>query len=215
MKSSASPSLFTTASQSLGLDLGGSDPTLELLKIEGTLNASQLAALNASLAAKSSRVYKAVNIPITNAKCNGGRNTNAPRLIDYINARTTTGAKAYSDPEASYRAAVENFVNEKSMAVNPHTGKCLLTSSLIASSASSSGIDIALIPGNQYKITAGSDSLQCQYGKTCVVGGDFVVPIFPGNVSTQLANPILSKTMRTSNFMTTQRLVGPRFAESS
>jgi len=215
MKTSANSSLFTTASETLALDLGGSDPTLALLKIEGTLNAAQLAALNAEIAAKASRVYKAVNVPVAAAKFNGGRNTTAPQKLDYFNARTATGAKVYSDPEASYRAAVENFVNEESMTVNPYTGKSLVTSSLISSSASSEGVDIALIPGNQYKITAGSDSLQCQYDKTCVVGGDFVIKICPGNVSTLLANPILSKTTSTSNFRTTQRLVGLRFIEPS
>ena len=87
MKTSANPSLFTTSSSTLELDLGGSDPTLSLLKIEGALNAAQLAALDAALKAKENRVYKAVNIPVTPAKFNGGRNTSAPQLIDYINAQ--------------------------------------------------------------------------------------------------------------------------------
>ena len=58
MKSSANPSLFTTASETTSLDLGGSDPTLALLKIEGTLNAAQIAALNAGITAKQNQVYK-------------------------------------------------------------------------------------------------------------------------------------------------------------
>lgn len=208
MNTSANPSLFTTASSTLGLDLGGSDPTLELLKIEGALNTAQIAALNATLNAKQSRVYKAVNVPVTPAQSNGGRNTAAPQLIDYINARTATGAKLYTDPAAIFRAAVENFVNEKSMSVNPRNGEKLLTSSLISVADSSAGVDIALVPGNQYRISPGSDGLQCPNGQSCVIGGDFVIPIFSGNVSTILANPIMSTTMRTNNFTTTQRLFG-------
>jgi hypothetical protein len=211
MKTSANSSLFTTASETLALDLGGSDPTLALLKIEGTLNAAQLAALNAEIAAKASRVYKAVNVPVAAAKFNGGRNTTAPQKLDYFNARTATGAKVYSDPEASYRAAVENFVNETSMTVDPRNGKSLLTSSLISVSDSSDGIDIALIPGNEYRVTPGSDSLQCAFGQSCVIGGDFVIKICPGNVSTLLANPILSKTMSTNNVMTTHNLTNRWF----
>lgn len=210
MKSSANPSLFTTASETTSLDLGGSDPTLALLKIEGTLNAAQIAALNAGITAKQNQVYKPTIKP-TPATFNGGRNTNAPRLIDYINARTATGAKAYADPEATFRAAVENFVNETSMTVDPRNGKSLLTSSLISVSDSSDGIDIALIPGNEYRVTPGSDSLQCAFGQSCVIGGDFVIKICPGNVSTLLANPILSKTMSTNNVMTTHNLTNRWF----
>jgi len=213
INTSANTSLFTSASNSTSLDLGGSDPTLELLKIEGALNAAQVDALNKSLTNKLNTVYKPANIPVA-AKFNGGRNTNAPQLIDYINAQTKTGAKVYSDPEASFRAAVDNFVNEKSLQVIPSNGKSVLTSTQISSTASSGYIDIALIPGinNQYGSSPGSDSLQCnpafdKNGNTlsCVVGGDFVIPVFSGNVSTLLANPILSKTTRTNNIITTLR----------
>jgi len=213
MNTSANTSLFTSASNSTTLDLGGSDPTLELLKIEGTLNAAQVEALKKSLANKLNTVYKPTNIPVA-AKFNGGRNTTAPQLIDYINARTKNGAKVYSDPEASFKLAVENFVNEKSLQVIPSNGTAVLTSTQISSSASAGYIDIGLIPGrnNQYGASPGSDSLQCipafdKNGKTlsCVVGGDFVIPICPGNVATLLANPILSKTTRTNNIITTMR----------
>jgi len=213
MNMSANTSLFTSASNSTTLDLGGSDPTLELLKIEGTLNAAQVEALKKSLANKLNTVYKPTNIPVA-AKFNGGRNTTAPQLIDYINARTKNGAKVYSDPEASFKLAVENFVNEKSLQVIPSNGTAVLTSTQISSSASTGYIDIGLIPGknNQYRASPGSDSLQCipafdKNGKTlsCVVGGDFVIPICPGNVATLLANPILSKTTRTNNIITTMR----------
>jgi hypothetical protein len=208
MNTSANTSLFTSASNSTTLDLGGSDPTLELLKIEGTLNAAQVEALK-----KLNTVYKPATIPVA-AKFNGGRNTTAPQLIDYINARTKNGVKVYSDPEASFKLAVENFVNEKSLQVIPSNGTAVLTSTQISSSASAGYIDIGLIPGrnNQYGASPGSDSLQCipafdKNGKTlsCVVGGDFVIPICPGNVATLLANPILSKTTRTNNIITTMR----------
>jgi hypothetical protein len=213
MNMSANTSLFTSASNSTTLDLGGSDPTLELLKIEGTLNAAQAEALNKSLANKLNAVYKPANIPVA-AKFNGGRNTTAPQLIDYFNARTKNGAKVYSDPEASFKLAVENFGNEESLQVIPSNGMAVLTSTQISSSASAGYIDIGLIPGkkNQYRASPGSDSLQCipafdKNGKTlsCVVGGDFVIPICPGNVSTLLANPILSKTTRANNIITTMR----------
>jgi hypothetical protein len=226
MKSSASPSLFTVASDTLGLDFGGNDPTLELLTIEGTLNAAQLTARAKQIAAKESHVYKAVNIPPLIAKSNGGRNTTAPQLIDYVNARTAAGVKAYTDPEGIlsdeayaatvYRAAVENFVNEKSLSVIPLNGTSVLTSTRISISSDAAGVDIALVPGkvpgNEYKKIIGSNTLPCPSpsypgaGPAC--GGTFVLHPCPGNVSTQFANPIMSKTMSTSNFMTTRRLFG-------
>ena len=192
MKLSANSPLFTAASDSSTADYTLYDPTQ----------------LPISTPIKLTTIRKAVNIPPLIAKSNGGRNTTAPQLIDYINARTATGAKVYTDPEGIlsdeayaetiYRTAVENFVNEKSMEVIPLNGTSVLTNSLISVSSSTYSTDISLIP--HYKQRAGSCGMQSVFGQTsCVIGGDFVIPACPGNVSTLLSNPILTKTMRTNN----------------
>ena len=210
MKSSANQSLFTVASDTTGLDLGGSDPTHDTF--------------DAGIAAKENKVYSAGNKVIQSAKFTGGRITTAPQISTYVNARTSEGAKVYKDPEASYMAAVENFASEASMAVNPTTGTRSLTISRVTGYASADSFDVALLPSYNgsntgivstdnigtptFDLFSGAGKiLQCPSlayvgASAAACGGTFVSPPTQGKVCTNLANPSVSKTTSTSNFVT-------------
>ena len=98
---------------------------------------------------------------------------------------------------------MENYEKEPALFVNPANGGKLLTHSrVVGPSLLLAAVDITLRP--TFNGAGLTNNNSANYPLTPSFGS-LILPSPGGNFNTQIANPIMSVTQRTSNFNTIQR----------
>ena len=171
---------------------------------------------------------------IQRATASGGKSADVPQLANYVNARTKDGAKVYPDPFVTYQEAVVAWLAEPSLEVNPKNGLKYLTRTRDFVNDKEENKDISFVPDcngaldsngnpcpeNAYLQTAGSSTLPCPGpaypGASTATCGETFNETFDTaisereyrNVQRQLANPFVSTSSSSSNFLTTRDWLG-------